>query len=137
MVDFRDNNPLDTLETLEKNILIDDCEKIWKLFDKNIQNKKPNDIIDIVLDNSGYELFIDLCLAAFLIEKKITKRVRYYVKRYPWFNSDVTSNDFHWMIQEMTRSNDKNTQLFGQLCEKYLECGLWTIEVSFFLFNNE
>ncbi|KPJ14847.1 UPF0364 protein C6orf211-like [Papilio machaon] len=49
---------------------------------------------DIVCDNSGYELFSDLCFAHFLISQEIVKKVRFHVKKIPWFVSDVTPVDF-------------------------------------------
>nr|XP_032524289.1 damage-control phosphatase ARMT1-like [Danaus plexippus plexippus] len=55
---------------------------------------------DIVCDNSGYELFTDLCLADFLISQNIVKRVRFHVKKIPWFVSDVTPKDFNFVINQ-------------------------------------
>ena len=96
---------------------------------KNLECGNNNSIIDIVLDNSGYELFTDLCLAIFLTEKKFTNRIRFYVKRYPWFVSDVTVNDFHWIVETMMKSENTNIQSFGQFCETCLKSNVWTIEV--------
>ncbi|XP_034837650.1 damage-control phosphatase ARMT1-like isoform X2 [Maniola hyperantus] len=53
---------------------------------------------DIICDNAGYELFTDLCLAHFLISQNIVKKVRFHVKKIPWFVSDVTSRDFRYVI---------------------------------------
>ncbi|CAH2232319.1 jg26319 [Pararge aegeria aegeria] len=53
---------------------------------------------DIICDNSGYELFTDLCLAHFLVSQGIVKKVRFHVKRIPWFVSDVTPRDFRYVI---------------------------------------
>lgn len=54
---------------------------------------------DIVCDNAGFELFADLCLATWLVEQKIVQKVRFYVKKIPWFVSDVTPKDFTELIQ--------------------------------------
>ncbi|XP_063543484.1 damage-control phosphatase ARMT1-like isoform X2 [Cydia strobilella] len=54
---------------------------------------------DIVCDNAGFELFADLCLATWLVEQKIVEKIRFYVKRIPWFVSDVTPKDFTEVIQ--------------------------------------
>jgi hypothetical protein len=119
------------LKNLDKEILVNNSNDVWELLYKNINSGKDNLIIDIVLDNSGYELFTDLNLAVFLIDKKFTNKIRFYVKRYPWFVSDVRTNDFHWLIKTMSSSDNKNIKLFGQLCEKYLKNGSWTIVVNY------
>ncbi|XP_048000016.1 damage-control phosphatase ARMT1-like isoform X2 [Leguminivora glycinivorella] len=53
---------------------------------------------DIVCDNAGFELFADLCLATWLVEQKIVTKIRFYVKKIPWFISDVTPKDFTELI---------------------------------------
>lgn len=62
-------------------------------------------IFDIVCDNAGYELFTDLCIAHFLIAKDIVKKVRFHVKKIPWFVSDVTPKDFRYVITECTKAS--------------------------------
>ncbi|CAH0718380.1 unnamed protein product, partial [Brenthis ino] len=60
---------------------------------------------DIVCDNSGYELFSDLCLAHFLISQNIVKKVRFHVKKIPWFVSDVTPKDFEYVINACAQAS--------------------------------
>lgn len=114
---------------MDEEILVDNTKEIWELLKKSSESGNNNSMIDIVFDNAGYELFTDLCLAVYLTEKKFTNKIRFYVKRYPWFISDVTTNDFHWLIKEMTKSELNNIKSFGQLCEKHFINGTWTIEV--------
>ncbi|CAG9790027.1 unnamed protein product [Diatraea saccharalis] len=57
-------------------------------------------MFDIVCDNAGYELFADLCLAHFLVSQKIVQKVRFHVKKIPWFVSDVTPKDFQYVIDQ-------------------------------------
>lgn len=59
-------------------------------------------IIDIVMDNAGFELFSDLCLADFLISTGIASLVRLRVKVHPWFVSDTSKKDIDWVLQEMS-----------------------------------
>ncbi|XP_073965848.1 damage-control phosphatase ARMT1-like isoform X2 [Choristoneura fumiferana] len=66
-------------------------------------------LFDIVCDNSGYELFTDLCLAHFLIAQKIVEKVRFHVKKYPWFVSDVTPDDFTFVINACASSSYSRT----------------------------
>ncbi|XP_050358021.1 damage-control phosphatase ARMT1-like isoform X4 [Nymphalis io] len=62
-------------------------------------------MFDIVCDNAGYELFGDLCLAHFLVSQNIVKKVRFHVKKIPWFVSDVTPRDFKYVIRSCAKAN--------------------------------
>ncbi|KAJ8679706.1 hypothetical protein QAD02_015493 [Eretmocerus hayati] len=123
---------LELLQSLDQDILADDSELICKHLCKKCTDQSNDDIIDIVLDNSGYELFSDFCLAVFLTQKKIAKTIRFYVKQYPWFISDVTVNDFHWLIEEMLRSDNEDIKIFGGHCQGNLKNGSWRIEEEAF-----
>merc|ERR1719270_259814 len=59
-------------------------------------------VIDIVMDNAGFELFSDLCLADFLITTGLASMVRLRVKVHPWFVSDTSKKDIDWVLQEMS-----------------------------------
>lgn len=62
-------------------------------------------MFDIVCDNSGYELFSDLCLAHYLIAQNIVQKVRFHVKKIPWFVSDVTPRDFKYVIEACAQAS--------------------------------
>ncbi|XP_037293136.1 damage-control phosphatase ARMT1 isoform X2 [Manduca sexta] len=62
-------------------------------------------MFDIVCDNSGYELFADLCLAHFLISQKIVQKIRFHVKKMPWFVSDVTPRDFKFVVDSCAKAS--------------------------------
>ncbi|XP_011500513.1 PREDICTED: UPF0364 protein C6orf211 homolog [Ceratosolen solmsi marchali] len=132
IVNVQEDNPLIVLNNLDKEILVDNSDDVWQLLSNNTLSKENGVIIDFVLDNAGFELFTDLNLAAFLIEKKIANNIRFYVKQYPWFISDTTTNDFYWLIKIMLQSDNENIKLFGEFCENCLKNGSWTIvEESF------
>lgn len=118
-------SPLDFVDTFQKDLLVDDSQLIWDLLSKNTTG-----IVDIVLDNAGYELFTDLSFAAFITSQKFTTKIRFYVKRYPWYVSDVTVNDFHWTIETMKNSSNEILKSLGEMCHVYLTRGVWTIEVT-------
>ena len=122
-------NPLQLLDTFEEDLLVNDTQFLWDLLSKNNAG-----IVDIVLDNSGYEVFTDFCLAAFLIAHKLASKIRFYVKRYPWYVSDVTTNDFYWTIDTMKNSNDENLKALGEISSSYLNTEVWTVEVIFINF---
>lgn len=65
--------------------------------------------LDFVLDNAGFELYTDLCLAEFLLDKKLFDTVHFHVKNTPWFVSDTSRGDFMWTIEQCKKSDDKVT----------------------------
>lgn len=120
-------NPWELVEKLD-NVLIDNTgiDFAWQLLDK--QKSNDSNIVDIIFDNAGYELFTDLCLAIFLIKFEFAQKIRLYVKRYPWYVSDVTTRDFHWTLEYMKTSSDIELQKIANLCYEYLKNNIWTIE---------
>ena len=76
------------LPSFEPNLLVDASEKVWqKLL------STPDCNLHIILDNSGFEFFSDLCLAEFLTFHGVVKTVHFHGKAMPWFVSDVTQED--------------------------------------------
>ncbi|XP_012260947.2 damage-control phosphatase ARMT1-like isoform X2 [Athalia rosae] len=120
-------NPLELLASLEADILVDDTDFVWNALAKAKASDKTV-TLDIVLDNAGYELFTDLCLAAFLVAHKLAHKVRFYVKSIPWYVSDVTTEDFHWIIERMLGSSNSELAHLGKVIKGHLETNVWSIE---------
>eukprot|EP00116_Pleurobrachia_bachei_P001452 sb/3461714/ len=60
-----------------------------------------NGHVGIVLDNSGYELFSDLCLVDALLRSGRVTMVTLHQKSIPWFVSDVTQCDFDSTLSDL------------------------------------
>lgn len=126
-------NPIELLNELDKEILVNDADFVWNVLTEARASGKEV-LVDIVLDNSGYEFFTDLCLASFLIAHNIADKVNFYIKETPWFISDVTFQDFQWVIQSMIKSSDQSLTRLGEIARGHLENGVWSIKVrSYFL----
>ena len=127
-------DPILQLPTLQPGILVDDSAATWQqLVDAN--RTKPNQVrVDIILDNSGFEFFTDLCLAVFLVDMKLASIVRLHGKCIPWFVSDVTAEDFSWTIDQLGVQSDTHTDLYGflQRLKQNLQSGAITFEVHTF-----
>lgn len=61
--------------------------------------------VDIILDNSGEELFSDLILAHWLLTHNSTSKVFLHFKNIPYFVSDALISDFNFLINSL-KSND-------------------------------
>lgn len=122
------DNPLNMVDSLDENILINDWELVWNIVKK--KTDKSVDNIHIVLDNAGYELFTDLCLAAFLITIAPETKITFHVKVYPWYVSDTTIQDFRWTLDHLNSLDHyPNMKLLGKMFENLLDREIWCIKV--------
>jgi len=121
-------DPVAALQILQENILTDSKEEAWQyMVDKA-------GIVDIVMDNSGFELFTDLCLADFLVSSGVAAQVRMRVKDQPWFVSDTTIPDITWTINQLSMGLE-NTSPLAELSRKwssYFKTGVWVVKADSF-----
>ncbi|KAI9493636.1 hypothetical protein BDB00DRAFT_787743 [Zychaea mexicana] len=78
----------DKLAEQKKRILVDDIEKLWEKI-KSLQGSR----VDFILDNSGFEVYVDLILADWLLQSGKASKVVLNCKAIPWFVSDVMPKD--------------------------------------------
>lgn len=92
----------DHLQRMKENIIVDNSQDVWNTI---CSNENPR--IDFVLDNSGFELFTDLCFAEFLLQANLAKEIHLHTKQIPWFVSDASNKDVLWMTEQMKGSSNK------------------------------
>lgn len=80
----------------EEKILVNDIEKAWTHL-----SAQENARIDFVLDNSGFELFADLCMSLFVLDSGIAQNVVLHCKEIPWFVSDTMPKDFVGLLEQL------------------------------------
>lgn len=114
-----DIDPCGQALRLRPNILCDNTEAVWS----HLANNSRTGRVDIVLDNAGFELFTDFCLAELLTSIGFASTVRFHAKCLPWFVSDVTAADWDWTLNELVMDN--KFAEFGKLCQKRLADGTW------------
>ncbi|GAB1314801.1 Hairy/enhancer-of-split with YRPW motif protein 2 [Madurella fahalii] len=92
----------------EKNILVNDLDKVYDhLVAARNDNggsdapKKRDRRVDIVLDNAGFELYVDLVLAGYLLSSGLATTVVLHPKSIPWFVSDVLPADFASLLNAL------------------------------------
>ena len=89
----------------ENKILVNDLPAAYDSLEhsQSTKGEKNNGerIVHIILDNAGFELFVDLVLAGYLIESGLATRVVLEGKAMPWFVSDVIPTDFGHLIDAL------------------------------------
>jgi hypothetical protein len=114
---------------LSSFILIDDSLLAWERI-----SSYPNKPIVFLLDNSGVELFMDLCLADYFLSfNKTTACVYFYVKCFPWFVSDTTFYDVEWLLNHLELKDDKEISKLVSRWRKYILDSKWIFKSHLFL----
>lgn len=86
-------------KTQEANILVNDLPAAFaRLKTSQTQNPTADRRIDIILDNAGFELFVDLILAGYLLASGLATHIVLHPKSIPWFVSDVIPADFSALL---------------------------------------
>jgi hypothetical protein len=128
---------LQSIERGREFLLKDDLELAWETTVKNF-NKEER--IDIVLDNSGFELFTDLVLADFLISlTPFVKKIVIHPKLIPWFVSDVLPHDFELLFEtlsdacdffpNLTETDQRELETLVKRWKSYVEQGKFELSV--------
>ncbi|KAG0204386.1 hypothetical protein BGX28_003638 [Mortierella sp. GBA30] len=136
------------LEKHADKILQNDSDLLWAKV-KTLRNSR----VDIVLDNAGFELYVDLVYADYLIRAGFASQVVFHAKRIPWFVSDVMPFDFQWTLDQLhgcgasssTSDAGDNTQTYepffnpsdpveqkalkdlGHRWQSYVDQGIWKL----------
>lgn len=85
----------------EKNIIVNDLGRAFKVLSAAQREGQKERRVDIVLDNAGFELFVDLILAGYLLASGLATNIVFHPKSIPWFVSDVLPQDFAALIQAL------------------------------------
>jgi hypothetical protein len=116
-------DPVAGLEQLSSHIMTNQGMDAWS----DLGRKGSAALVDIVMDNSGFELFTDMCLADFLVTSGKAAVVRMRIKDQPWFVSDTTPRDLSWTIKKLAGSKDPVLAEVGDRWRGHLEQGRWSV----------
>ncbi|KAG9031395.1 hypothetical protein FS842_004256 [Serendipita sp. 407] len=94
-----------------KNVSTDIIDRLWAII-----SRANGAGLDIVLGDSGQELFRDIAYADFLLQTGLASRVRLHGKRISYFVSEATKSDFEWLVRSLS---DK--KLFPVASHEYIE----------------
>jgi len=85
----------------EKNILVNDLAAAYDVLKTAKASGKSERRVDIVLDNAGFELYVDLILAGYLLSAGLATVIVLHPKSMPWFVSDVLPSDFSALLNAL------------------------------------
>ena len=95
----------DARKASEKNIVVNDLPAAYEILKQaRAASPKQDRRVDIVLDNAGFELFVDLILAGYLLSADLATHVVLHPKSIPWFVSDVVPADFASLLAALADS---------------------------------
>lgn len=98
-------------------LIIDDTESISDYLTADVRR------VDIVLDNSGVELFSDVMLAFYLVQLQKVDKVVLHAKAFPTFVSDATSSDIEILLKALKIHGNKSLFEFSNRVEAMLSEG--------------
>ncbi len=118
----------------QANILVDDTSAIA---DRVASFDRVR--IDFIVDNAGFELFCDLCLADFLLNSKAADKVYLHLKAQPLFVSDAMAKDVHYTLDVLAADQDKEVQSLAHRLQDHIAQGrlplvehpFWTVPLAF------
>ena len=90
----------------EANILVNDLRPAYRVLKRAQHEGKKERIIDIILDNAGFELFVDLFLAGYLLNSNLATQIVLHPKNIPWFVSDVLPSDIPTLLSILARPQE-------------------------------
>lgn len=90
-------------KTSEKNIIVNDLPAAYDVLKKaQADQDKHERRVDIILDNAGFELFVDLILAGYLLSAGLATQIVLHPKSIPWFVSDVLPADLAALLNALS-----------------------------------
>lgn len=99
----------------QETLLVNDFKRVWR----QLQSEKGGRV-DIVLDNSGFELYTDLVFSLFLLDSNLAEQIVLHPKDFPWMVSDVLPTDLPALIELLSSSLNfpDNREAIGFLVDK-------------------
>lgn len=90
----------------EEKIIVNDFSAAFTILVQAQKSGKADRRVDVVLDNAGFELFVDLILAGYLLQSGLATHVVLHPKNIPWFVSDVMPKDFGDLLNVLISAKD-------------------------------
>mmetsp|Transcript_45016 Transcript_45016/g.144240 ORF Transcript_45016/g.144240 Transcript_45016/m.144240 type:complete len:458 (+) Transcript_45016:75-1448(+) len=117
------------LDAAQEQLLADDTAAV----EARLQalRARGGGIVDLIVDNAGFELCTDMLLADHLVASGAAKQVRFRVKHHPTFVSDALEVDVRSHIDELVAGGGDSARL-ARRWRQHLESGAWTLHADHF-----
>jgi hypothetical protein len=123
------DSPAHSEEVQREHLLVDDALTITDLFG---EMRAHGGRVDFLVDNAGFELVSDLCLADYLLSTTPSFTVRLDLKPHPTFVSDAMSEDVRGTVAFLGESNDQAVSRFSSRLKAHLQSGRLQLREDFF-----
>jgi len=117
-----------------KAMLLDDSTPALERYVKGLSGDGGARRMDIIVDNAGFELFCDLCLADFLISSGLAGTVKIHLKGHPTYVSDALAKDVIHTIDYLA-SQPSSSPAAAELAARWrghVASGRWDLSEHFF-----
>jgi uncharacterized protein with ATP-grasp and redox domains len=88
--------------------------------------------IDFIVDNAGFELVCDLCVADFLLSSQAAGIIYLHLKPHPTFVSDATIKDVHATLEVLATEDDGDVRSLAQRLQDHIAQGRLLCRDDFF-----
>lgn len=112
-----------------ERILVNDAHAVYAYLDRSRAARLQ---FDFILDNAGFELISDLCLADFLLSQDQRTHVCLHVKPHPTFVSDATQEDMRITLAFLANDSDSTLQAWADRLQSYFASGRLQLHTSAF-----
>lgn len=89
-------------------------------------------VVDLIVDNAGFELCTDMLLADHLIASGAAKQVRFRVKHHPTFVSDALAVDVMEHVTTLMAAEGGGSAKLAARWQAQLDAGSWTLHGDHF-----
>lgn len=104
----------------EAHILVDETAAIA---DYLFGLETPTVRVDFIMDNAGFELVCDLCLADFLLSSETAAAVHLHLKSHPTFVSDAMVKDVQQAIELLAADSHQDVGALARRLQEHVEDG--------------
>jgi len=121
------------LDSASENLLHDDSSLLNQVC-ANLQSKGGGQV-DIIVDNAGFELVMDLVFADYLVATNVAKVVTFQLKAHPTFVSDAMEKDLIETVDYFISLDETRFPFAKKAAERwntYLQQGRWKCHEDFF-----
>jgi Damage-control phosphatase ARMT1-like domain len=114
-----------------QKLIISDDSAVLGSYAESIGKSRTR--FDIIVDNAGFELFCDLCLADYLSTSGMASEVHVHLKAHPTFVSDAMAKDVGDTVEYLCRAEEPGElRVLGTRWADHIESGRWLLREDFF-----